>query len=127
VENKTCAELPAVCNALPSGVAVTICDFLFDDTSVCEDVLNWLEKGASPLEACQDISLCSGGSCDCGVCTPAIAALNTTKDYRCLALPNSCGHNLTYGSPAFLAAMAPEKPHEHLTASADQISRSAAA
>ena len=116
VENKTCDELPALCDSLPAGVAVTICDFLFEDTHVCDDVLQWLENGASPQEACEDIGLCSGGNCKCGVCTPAIAALNTTKDYRCLALPNSCGHNTTStarGSPEFLAAMALVKPHDH--------------
>ena len=143
VENKTCAELPAVCNALPSGVvrkphcaaplssanapspsppfsrshalppvqAVTICTFLFDDTNVCADVVKWLEDGATPAKACQDIGLCSGGSCKSGVCTPAVAALNTTSKYRCLSLPNSCGHNVTAAAePAFMKVGA---PHEH--------------
>ena len=110
VENKTCAELPAVCAKLPAGIAVTICDFLFDDTSVCSDIVKWLENGATPTQACQDIGLCSGGSCSHGLCTAAVAALSNTKKYRCLSLPNSCGHNVTTtAEPAFMKVGA----HEH--------------
>jgi len=71
----------AACGALPPPVDL-ICEGLVE-LGVCQDIIDWIDKGLSDQAVCGIIGFCSSGTCNCGYCTKYVTG-------RCLSFPNHC-------------------------------------
>jgi hypothetical protein len=85
LNNSASRQCSTACKFLPPPLN-TLCDYIASLPHLCDDVVQWITNGDTPLEICSWVGLCNGGTCACGYCTGLSYA-------RCLSVPGHCPKN----------------------------------